>query len=82
MSAMNIVRTDAEPATGSPTSAPEPPRVEQPDRRTVLELAALAECDPRTAARALRGERVIGLAGERIRRVIARWSEPTELGPR
>jgi hypothetical protein len=41
------------------------------DTETVLILAAKSGCDPRTAARALRGEAVRGLAGSRLRRALA-----------
>lgn len=43
----------------------------KPDRTAVLTLAAKACVDPRTAARALRGEPVKGLAAERIRAALA-----------
>jgi hypothetical protein len=46
----------------------------------VYRLAALASVDWRTAARALRGEAVKGLAGDRLRAVLATWTpEPTAL---
>lgn len=35
---------------------------------TVMKLAAEAGCDPRSALRALEGERVRGMAGERIKK--------------
>ena len=49
------------------------------DRLAVLRLAADAGTDPRSAAKALRGEPVKGLAGERLAREIAKRSETAEL---
>jgi hypothetical protein len=45
--------------------------LQPPNRSDVLRLAAEACVDPRTAARALRGERVRGLAAKRIRHVLS-----------
>lgn len=42
----------------------------RPDRITILRLAAAAGVDPRSAARALRGEPVRGIPGDRIRRAL------------
>lgn len=44
----------------------------QPDRLTVLRLAAEAGADPRSAKKALMGQPVKGLAGERLARALAR----------
>jgi hypothetical protein len=40
------------------------------DRPIVYQLAAAADCDPRTAAKRLRGERVRGRPGERLERAL------------
>jgi hypothetical protein len=47
------------------------------DQLTIREVALEAQCDPRSVARELRGERVRGLAGDRIRRALRRRDLPT-----
>jgi hypothetical protein len=54
-------------------TVPRMPTINPPpgfDVPTLLRLAASADADPRTVARVLRGERVRGRAGERIRQVL------------
>lgn len=50
----------------------------EPDRQTVLALAARACVDPRTAARALKGEPVKGLAATRIRAALSAPQTPSQ----
>jgi hypothetical protein len=40
------------------------------DTLTLREIAYEAQCDPRSVARELRGERVRGVVGDRIRRAL------------
>lgn len=47
------------------------------DRLTVQEVALEAQADPRSVARELRGERVKGLVGDRIRRALHKRDLPT-----
>ena len=51
------------------------------DSATVRRLAALADVDPRTMARRLRGETVRGLPGLRIARVLLREDVPVPAHP-
>lgn len=50
----------------------EPKRI---DRLRVLEIAGKAGADPRSVAKALRGQPVKGLVGDRIRRAIEQSPE-------
>jgi hypothetical protein len=47
------------------------------DILTVREIALEASCDPRSVQRELGGERVRGLAGDRIRRALRKRDLPT-----
>lgn len=49
----------------------------QADQLTIREIALEAQCDPRSIARELRGERVRGLTGDRIRRALRKRDLPT-----
>jgi len=65
---MNTAHNSKSKNTANSKSKAEKPRVEV-DRRAALKLASDAYVDLRTAYKALRGEDVGGLAGERIRGV-------------
>jgi hypothetical protein len=47
------------------------------DQLTVREIAWEAQCDPRTVLRELRGERVRGIVGDRLRRALRRRDLPS-----
>jgi hypothetical protein len=50
---------------------------EHVDTLTVRRVAVEAEADPRSVSRELRGERVRGLVGERIRRILREHGLPS-----
>jgi len=60
------------PPTHIDTTTPPGASETRLDAILVLEIAAESECDPRSVRRRLRGERVRGLAGDRIDRTLAR----------